>query len=75
MCMCVHVIIFIDSLALRFCLTETINSLPLWVKPYVTKYDTFGRALKEMLTFFRVAQIKVLRLVIGQYLALSHELL
>ena len=40
----------------RFSSPESINGLPMWIKPHVTKYDNFGRAVKDMLTFFKVAE-------------------
>lgn len=40
----------------RFSSPESINGLPMWIKPHVTKYDSFGRAVKDMLNFFKVAE-------------------
>ncbi|XP_076441348.1 regulator of telomere elongation helicase 1 homolog [Babylonia areolata] len=40
----------------RFSSTESVNGLPMWVKPHVTKYDSFGRAVRDMLNFFKVAE-------------------
>ncbi|KAL8580379.1 hypothetical protein ACOMHN_037478 [Nucella lapillus] len=40
----------------RFSSQESINGLPLWVRPHVTKYDNFGRAVRDMLQFFKVAE-------------------
>ena len=28
----------------------------MWIKPHVTKYDSFGRAVRDMLNFFKVAE-------------------
>ncbi|XP_025110189.1 LOW QUALITY PROTEIN: regulator of telomere elongation helicase 1-like [Pomacea canaliculata] len=40
----------------RFSSQHSINQLPMWIRPYVSKYTTFGQAVKDMLSFFKIAE-------------------
>ena len=41
---------------LRFSYPDSVKQLPVWVRPYVNKYDTFGQILKELMVFFKHAE-------------------
>lgn len=40
----------------RFSSPESINQLPVWVKPYVNKCQNFGKTLKDISVFFKTAE-------------------
>ncbi|KAK7488471.1 hypothetical protein BaRGS_00020256 [Batillaria attramentaria] len=40
----------------RFSSPESVNQLPVWVRPYAKKYTNFGLAVRDMLGFFKVAE-------------------
>ena len=40
----------------RFAGESAIRQLPVWVRPQVKKYDVFGRALRDMIVFFKTAE-------------------
>ncbi|XP_061197971.1 regulator of telomere elongation helicase 1-like [Saccostrea echinata] len=40
----------------RFAGESAIRQLPVWVRPHVSKYDVFGRALRDMIVFFKTAE-------------------
>lgn len=40
----------------RFKSTEARNQLPLWVRPYVKTYNSFGTMVREVVQFFRTVQ-------------------
>uniref|UniRef100_A0A674NQG1 Regulator of telomere elongation helicase 1 n=1 Tax=Takifugu rubripes TaxID=31033 RepID=A0A674NQG1_TAKRU len=43
----------------RFKNPDARAQLPLWVKPYVNQYDSFGNVIRDVSKFFRVAQKRV----------------
>ncbi len=40
----------------RFAENRNLSQLPSWVRPAVTKYTSFGQAMKDMMTFFKMAE-------------------
>ncbi|XP_056017158.1 regulator of telomere elongation helicase 1-like isoform X2 [Ostrea edulis] len=40
----------------RFAGEASVRQLPVWVRPHVNKYDVFGRALRDMIVFFKTAE-------------------
>lgn len=51
-----HTLMF---LYVRFKSTEARNQLPLWVRPYVKTYDSFGTMVRDVVQFFRTVQRNV----------------
>lgn len=40
----------------RFAYADARAHLPSWVRPYLKVYDNFGRVIRDVAQFFRVAQ-------------------
>lgn len=40
----------------RFANADAVRQLPVWVRPHVNKYDTFGAAVKDVMMFFKTAE-------------------
>lgn len=40
----------------RFAGESSLRQLPVWVRPHVNKYDVFGRAIRDMIIFFKTAE-------------------
>ncbi|ESO94497.1 hypothetical protein LOTGIDRAFT_118438 [Lottia gigantea] len=43
----------------RFARNESIQQLPVWVRPYVNNFDNYGKAQGYLLRFFKTAESKV----------------
>ncbi|XP_011619108.1 regulator of telomere elongation helicase 1 [Takifugu rubripes] len=50
----------------RFKNPDARAQLPLWVKPYVNQYDSFGNVIRDVSKFFRVAQKRYHRPAVEQ---------
>ena len=44
----------------RFAYSRGQDDLPLWLRPQLQKYDKFGPAQRELTSFFKTAQNKVI---------------
>ncbi|XP_033737799.1 regulator of telomere elongation helicase 1-like [Pecten maximus] len=40
----------------RFSYQNSVNQLPIWVRPNVNKYSSFGQSLKDIMVFFKTAE-------------------
>ncbi|XP_060083627.1 regulator of telomere elongation helicase 1-like, partial [Ylistrum balloti] len=40
----------------RFSYENSLKQLPIWVRPHVNKYSTFGQSLKDIMVFFKTAE-------------------
>lgn len=52
----------------RFAGESALRQLPVWVRPHVNKYDVFGRAIRDMIVFFKTAEQTVSFILINVYL-------
>ncbi|OWF51735.1 Regulator of telomere elongation helicase 1 [Mizuhopecten yessoensis] len=40
----------------RFSYENSVKQLPIWVRPHVNKYNSFGQSLKDIMVFFKAAE-------------------
>lgn len=56
-----------NFLSFRFAGESSLRQLPVWVRPHVNKYDVFGRAIRDMIIFFKTAEQTVSFILINVY--------